>query len=685
MYKRIFIINCLVSLLILLSACSEPSPTATVVAAASHTPTQRPTATATATLSPTATNTLPPIPTATDTPTLPPTHTLTPPPTPTPTPNVTPLPAYPTLPIPIATLVPFATVTPNYANTEPKQVFLSVWSTSGDGATMPNVIRESNGRRFAIYTDGQIVVNGRQEGQLSAQQMCSLKHKIDSFEGMFDERESISKTGGIDYMGGGARIIQFEDKYLQVYGLEPESIIDEVAAGLDYIMTYSPPVNLRPYRFTTILPFVATAEEGSWYSRYYPEGGLTDDVLHDWPETVLPLAELISPDRGSSYHSEFVSMAAYLPQFMEHFKENLGDIRWYKEDGQIYIVIAFPLWPDHTPRNPGRYSQRSLEPYVPHFNCDSSPQFIDSALPTVTPTLVPAARSFSGYGKILFTAEIDDDVEIFVINADGTGRQQLTNNLVDDQDPSWSPDGQQIVFTSGYPHTNQIYLMESDGSNVKQLTAEGENYNPTWSPDGKRILFSSSRNGSWDSADLFTMNVDGSNQMVLNNTDFADVQAKWSPDGTMIAYAQSYESKKYELVIMRVDGTELARFEGGLALHQIKRHAWSPDSKQLAVVKQSEAGEGGSTIQLIDFENDFARRDVVTVGFVSSLDWLTRTDRDVLLFSAEEPNSDVLNLPGSESPFSLYDTELYAFNLSTNVLTQLTYTRNPETTVDWWP
>lgn len=84
--------------------------------------------------------------------------------------------------------------------------------------------------------------------------------------------------------------------------------------------------------------------------------------------------------------------------------------------------------------------------------------------------------------------------DIYTINVDGTDLRQLTDHPGHDRWPAWAPNGRQIAFHSTRNNLNNnsggIFLMDTDGKNVKELTNGDETY-PSWSPDGKRIAFSS--------------------------------------------------------------------------------------------------------------------------------------------------------------------------------------------------
>src|SRR2546421_12939872 len=86
---------------------------------------------------------------------------------------------------------------------------------------------------------------------------------------------------------------------------------------------------------------------------------------------------------------------------------------------------------------------------------------------------------------------------IYVMGEDGSSQTRLTNNAAGDGEPSWSPDGQRIVFTTYRTPNAAIYVMNADGSGQTQLTsgAAAPDAKPSWSPDGRQIAFQSARAG----------------------------------------------------------------------------------------------------------------------------------------------------------------------------------------------
>ena len=85
---------------------------------------------------------------------------------------------------------------------------------------------------------------------------------------------------------------------------------------------------------------------------------------------------------------------------------------------------------------------------------------------------------------------IGSNSEIFVVNADGTGEQDLTNDAAFDGWPAWSPDGHHIAFASNRRSHNQIFVMDADGRHPTLVANTlGEATTPRWSPDSKEIYF----------------------------------------------------------------------------------------------------------------------------------------------------------------------------------------------------
>src|SRR5439155_1680075 len=159
------------------------------------------------------------------------------------------------------------------------------------------------------------------------------------------------------------------------------------------------------------------------------------------------------------------------------------------------------------------------------------------------------------HGAIAFHSNRNGNVQIFVMNADGSHVTLVTNNTALNFGPVWSPDGTRIVFSSNVGGDFQIYVIDADGTGMTQITNAAQAFNPVWSPDGRQIAFTSNRDGNFD---VFVMNADGTGVTQLNSGDFTDDDPVWSPDGKKIAF-QSTRDGHEEIYIMNADGTGQTR------------------------------------------------------------------------------------------------------------------------------
>lgn len=146
-----------------------------------------------------------------------------------------------------------------------------------------------------------------------------------------------------------------------------------------------------------------------------------------------------------------------------------------------------------------------------------------------------------------------------VIRADGSDRRTLVINPKEFiSDSAWSPDGKRIAYAYDTKRGINIFTVEVGSAKTKQLTTSTNlDIHPTWSPDGQSILFLSSRDDG-TRQQIYVMNDDGSNQHRIIETGHEEMNVTWSADGKYI-FDTSYRDGNPEIYCMKADGTEVRR------------------------------------------------------------------------------------------------------------------------------
>lgn len=157
----------------------------------------------------------------------------------------------------------------------------------------------------------------------------------------------------------------------------------------------------------------------------------------------------------------------------------------------------------------------------------------------------PGFHSWSPDDSEIVFADYNNGRDIYKVNEDGTGRTQLTSHNADDAFPTWSPDGNKIAFASdrsGNNYEYDIFTMDTDGSNIQQITS-GISLNtyapaPRWSPSGDKLVFAT------DSGAIMTVEADGNNSELITDDTESDRSPGWSPDGTEIVFERNNDIYK---------------------------------------------------------------------------------------------------------------------------------------------
>ena len=203
--------------------------------------------------------------------------------------------------------------------------------------------------------------------------------------------------------------------------------------------------------------------------------------------------------------------------------------------------------------------------------------------------------------SIAFFSDRGGNLDIFVMNSDGSQVEQLTRDAFaslyftkspEDRNPSWSPDGSQIAFESGRDNqmmtyvNHDIYVMAADGTNVKRLTDDGaDEGTPRWSPNGESIAYVKMEyfsdqalieSPTWD---IYVMNVDGTDQIQLTTDPASELEPSWSPDGAKIAFISDRNGQNFDIYVMNADGSNVTQLTDDSANEF--GPVWSPDGKQI--------------------------------------------------------------------------------------------------------
>jgi Tol biopolymer transport system component len=213
----------------------------------------------------------------------------------------------------------------------------------------------------------------------------------------------------------------------------------------------------------------------------------------------------------------------------------------------------------------------------------------------------PAEGAFPGTnGKITFTRDPEPDIngnvnnEIYVVDADGQNETRLTNNgQVFDNNPAFAPNGTTIAFDSFRDGNENIYVMDAsdtnadgNGDNLKRLTkktsSDGE---PSFSPSGTKIAFTSDRTDLGGNNDIYVMKAkpEGRKNRPKNltkNTPLAfDDEPSFSPNGKKIVFTSDRQDSNGDIYVMRSDGHRChpAYLQHGLRLRSLLLPRRHPD------------------------------------------------------------------------------------------------------------
>ncbi|NKB69287.1 MAG: hypothetical protein GKR89_19630 [Candidatus Latescibacteria bacterium] len=190
--------------------------------------------------------------------------------------------------------------------------------------------------------------------------------------------------------------------------------------------------------------------------------------------------------------------------------------------------------------------------------------------------------------------------DIYVMDAEGGNRRQISNLTRDYQDLSWAPDGTKIACVFERTFTTDVYAMDVEDGSVVRLTAHGDRANdalPQWSPDGTKIAFIRGLSRYTEIVDYFVMDADGGNPVNLTRNESAFIpffwrQAPaWSADGSRLVFSSVHEGNR-DIYVADAEGGNVRNLTNHPA--EDSYPVWSADGSQIAFVRRQSDADGDS-------------------------------------------------------------------------------------------
>lgn len=220
-----------------------------------------------------------------------------------------------------------------------------------------------------------------------------------------------------------------------------------------------------------------------------------------------------------------------------------------------------------------------------------------------TETILPTATPKGNASQIAFSSNRTGNMQVWVMNVDGSMQHSLTNMAEGACKPSWSPDGKKLAFIS--PCTSRkdayegakIYILDVDaGTEPAQLPlppSPASDYDPAWSPDGNRLAFTSTRSGN---GDIYVYNFSENTLQQLTDSQYTEKYPTWSPTGSQIAFTRDIVYS--QIWIMSDNGQFQTRYAISGEVNDVWP-VWSPDSSMVLFSEMSADAEVPSLYGLL--------------------------------------------------------------------------------------
>jgi Tol biopolymer transport system component len=225
-----------------------------------------------------------------------------------------------------------------------------------------------------------------------------------------------------------------------------------------------------------------------------------------------------------------------------------------------------------------------------------------AALAGLSVPSVAQATAFGRNGRLAYAAETSAGLQLFTVRPDGSGVRQLTQVDGDAAHPDWSPDGRRLVFEFGGESHAGVFLINRDGSGLRDLTPTGFQGNPAFTADGRHVVFDS------ESGNVEIIRTDGTRRRTLTHNPFPgvgyDTDANVSPDGRFISFVRiRVPEKEQALFSIRVDGSRLRQLTP-YSLDVGIKHDWAPDGSRIAIIANADHQPAGTSANVATVRPD---------------------------------------------------------------------------------
>jgi serine/threonine protein kinase/Tol biopolymer transport system component len=308
--------------------------------------------------------------------------------------------------------------------------------------------------------------------------------------------------------------------------------------------------------------------------------------------------------------------------------------------------VALPTVTKPSPATATETNAPTRTPTLAPARNTATPLITDTPAITFTPSPTPQG---GGYGQFAFASDRTGVPQIYLADIALSSTRPLTNIAKGACQPSWSPDGLQIAFTSPCEkyddsfENSTIYVMNADGSDIEALLNEpARDFDPAWSPDGKRIAFVSVRNGR---SQIFMVEL--ATKTITFMTEFSPEVEEvrypvWSPFGNQLAYVAKRFSV-YQIWVMSDSGQGLEQVVRSGQEFWDTHPVWSPDGTMIWFSQRRSEGPFRYYLMNIPLEDrggggsrqDFGRLPIQNAHFSSDGLWLIFEGED------EEENHDI--------------------------------------------